>query len=108
MSQLDKTLVDAVNLEYAGVFTSKTSKALASLMGYGEQTKDLSITNLTKLDIPCTYGKYVIDIFRFIPPVVSYGKNIIGIATLGSDTTITLHTYEDNDISLQELLRGIR
>ncbi|MBP5606411.1 MAG: hypothetical protein J6X60_12880, partial [Ruminiclostridium sp.] len=46
MSEFDPTLVDAVNLEFAGYFHSETSAKLAKLLGYGYDTKDLSITNL--------------------------------------------------------------
>ena len=51
----------------------------------------MSVTNLTKLDIPEEYGEYKLDFFSFIPPVISYGKNIIGISTLGDCTVLTLH-----------------
>ena len=91
MASFEPTLVDAINLEHAGTFHSRTSGKLAELMGYGKKTKDLSITNLTKLDIPNEYGKYRIEEFSFIPPVVSYGKNIIGISTIGDYTVLTVH-----------------
>ena len=91
MASFEPTLVDAINLEHAGPFTSKASKSLAKLMGYGKKTKDLSITNLTRLDIPDTYGELKISYFSFIPPVVSYGKNIIGLSTLGENTVMTVH-----------------
>ncbi|MBO4864643.1 MAG: hypothetical protein J5517_09760 [Eubacterium sp.] len=91
MASIEPTLVDAINLEHAGTFSSKTSKAFAKMMGYGKKTKDLSITNLTRLDIPDTYGDLKIDFFSFIPPVVSYGRNIVGISTLGDCTVMTIH-----------------
>ena len=91
MAAFEPTLVDAINLEHAGAFRSKTSKSLANMLGYGRKTKDLSITNLTKLDIPDTYGSLKIDYFSFIPPVVSYGRNIIGLSTLGDCTVLTIH-----------------
>ena len=70
MSAFDPTLVDAVNLEFAGYFHSKTSAQLARLLGYAQNTKDLSITNLTRLDIPAKYGKYTLTDLIFVPPVV--------------------------------------
>lgn len=91
MASFEPTLVDAINLEHAGSFRSKTSKSLATILGYGKKTKDMSVTNLTKLDIPEEYGEYKLDFFSFIPPVISYGKNIIGISTLGDCTVLTLH-----------------
>ena len=58
MSGFDPTLVDAVNLEFAGYFHSETSAKLAKLLGYGHNTQTLSITNLTRLDIPTDYGNF--------------------------------------------------
>lgn len=91
MASFEPTLVDAINLEHAGSFRSKTSKSLATILGYRKKTKDLSFTNLTKLDIPEVYGEYKLDFFAFIPPVISYGKNIVGMSTLGDCTVMTLH-----------------
>ena len=91
MAAFDPTLVDAINLEHAGAFNSKTSGSLAKMLGYGRKTKDLSITNLTRLDIPDTYGTLKIEYFSFIPPVVSYGRNIVGLSTLGNCTVMTIH-----------------
>ena len=91
MASFEPTLVDAINLEHAGSFRSKTSKSLATILGYRKKTKDMSVTNLTKLDIPEEYGEYKLDFFSFIPPVISYGKNILGISTLGDCTVLTLH-----------------
>ena len=103
MAAFEPTLVDAINLEHAGIFNSKTSRKLAEILGYVKKTKDLSITNLTRLDIPDEYlcpvqgadmtaeKKLKIDYFSFIPPVVSYGKNIIGISTIGDSTVMTIH-----------------
>lgn len=94
MSMLDPTLTDAVNLEYAGYFHSRTTAKLAKLLGYGENTKDLSITNLTRLDIPTEYGSYTLTDLIFVPPVVSYGKNIVGMVTVGGHLNTTKHRYE--------------
>ena len=91
MASFEPSLVDAINLEHAGTFTSKTSKKLANILGYGKRTKDISITNLTRLDIPDTYGSLRIDYFSFIPPVISYGRNIVGLSTMGDCTVMTLH-----------------
>ena len=87
----DPTLDDAINLEHAGSFSSKTSKKIGNMLGYGKKCNDLSITNLTKLDIPDTYGNYTLDYFSFIPPVISYARNVIGISTLGDCTVMTVH-----------------
>lgn len=94
MSAFDPTLVDAVNLEFAGYFHSKTSAELARLLGYGQNTKDLSITNLTRIDIPTEYGQFTLTDLIFVPPVVSYGKNIVGMVTIGDHLNTTYHRSE--------------
>ncbi len=94
MAKLSPTLVDAVNLEHAKYFTSKTSHKLAQVLGYGEKTKDWSITNLTVIDIPVEYGIYHIEELVFIPPVISYGKNVIGLVTVNDRLYVSKHYYE--------------
>ncbi|MBO6100007.1 MAG: hypothetical protein J6P07_01570, partial [Spirochaetaceae bacterium] len=99
MAAFEPSLVDAVNLEFAGTFHSNTSEKLARLLGYGTNTKDYSITNLTKLDIPTEYSGSIslkIEDFVFVPPVVSYGKNIIGMVTANGRLNIAVHTYAEN------------
>ncbi|MCR4940829.1 MAG: hypothetical protein K5930_12105 [Treponemataceae bacterium] len=93
MGQLDPTLIDTMNLEHADYFHSKVTSRVAELLGYGKRTKDLSITNLTRADIPLEYGDNRIKELVFIPPVVSYGKNIIGIVTCGNNMNIAKHEY---------------
>ena len=91
MASFEPSLVDSLNMEHAGTFHSKTSKKLANLLGYGKKTKDLSITNLTRLDISNIYGNYEVDFFSFIPPVISNAKNVVGLSTLGDSTVMTIH-----------------
>lgn len=93
IGQLDPTLIDTMNLEHADYFHSKVTSRVAELLGYGKKTKDLSITNLTRVDIPLEYGDNRIKEIIFIPPVVSYGKNIIGIVTCGNIMNIAKHEY---------------
>ena len=91
MTRLDPTLKDALNLEHAGYFRSKTSSKIAGYLGYGDKTKDISITNLTRADIPTEYGSYRIERLSFIPPVVSYAKTVYGIVTADDKMTVTRH-----------------
>ena len=93
MGKLDDTLKDSLNLEHAGCFHGKQSAKLAQLLGYGDKVRDLSITNLTRVDIPLQYGDISIKEIIFIPPVVSYAKNVIGIVTAGNVMYITRHVY---------------
>ncbi len=96
MGRLDPTLTDALNMERAGYFGSRTSSRAADAMGYGDKTKDISITNLTRADIPLEYGPYRIEDIVFIPPIVSYGRNVIGIVTAGDTMNVVRHVYEKN------------
>lgn len=94
MGLLDDTLKDAMNLERAEYFTSKASAGVAEALGYGKKVKDISITNLTRVDIPLVYGDYEISEIAFVPPIVAYGKNIYGIVTTGDVMTVARHIYE--------------
>ena len=95
MGKLDSTLKDALNLEHAGYFHAKSSSKVAEILGYGEKVKDYSITNLTRADIPLNYGEIEIKEITFVPPVISYGKNIIGIVTAGDVMNIAWHLYDE-------------
>lgn len=94
MSEFDPTLVDAVNLEFVGYFHSDISAKLARMLGYGHNTKDISITNLTRVDILTEYGDYRLVDLLFVPPVVSYGKNIIGMVTVGDRLNMAYHVLQ--------------
>ncbi|MBR4731876.1 MAG: hypothetical protein IK081_03815 [Lachnospiraceae bacterium] len=52
MGKLDDALKDSLNLVHAGCFHEKISAKLAQLLGYGDKVRDLSITDLTRADIP--------------------------------------------------------
>lgn len=102
MSALDGNLVDSVLMYMYGGYQNQVSEELAKIMGYKRVTRDISITNLTKLDIPNEYGKYKINNFLFIPPIISYGKRLIGIATLGDEMNITYHIMKDEQMEKEE------
>lgn len=95
IGRIDPCLRDAMNLERAGYFTSKISSKAAGIMGYGKNVKDLSITNLTRADIPLQYGEFAINEIAFIPPVISYAKDVIGIVTAGDVMIVTRRVYEN-------------
>ena len=93
MGLLDPTLKDSLNMVYAGCFRGRTACKVAALLGYGDNVKDISITNLTKVDSPLEYGEFHIKEIAFVPPVVSYAKNVIGIVTAGDVMTVARHIY---------------
>ncbi len=95
---LCETLVDSVYLYLGGSYQNPITVKLAKAMGCCEVKRDFSISNLTRLDIPTEYGPYKISEFIFIPPVVSYVKRLIGIATLGDEMYITYHLLRDSEL----------
>ncbi|TCL55216.1 condensation domain-containing protein [Kineothrix alysoides] len=92
------SLIDSVLLYTYGLYENRTTQKLARLMGYaGGKTRELGITNLTKLDIPNTYGIYGLKNGLFIPPVVSYAKHIIGVSTMEDGMAVSYHFMNDQD-----------
>lgn len=66
------TPIDSILSHTYDLYENETTRRLAEVMGYkGGKTRELGITNLTRLDIPDTYGRYRIRNVVFIPPVVS-------------------------------------
>ena len=65
-------------------------------MGYiGDGGRDLGITNLNKIDIPNRCDKLIVEDILFIPPKVSYTKNVIGISTYNHRLTVCYHKMEN-------------
>jgi len=92
IAALEPSLVDSVLLNTHGLYQNPVSEKFAKVMGYqGGKTRELGITNLTKLDIPTEYGQYTIESLLFIPPVVSYARRIIGVSTLENQMTVVYH-----------------
>lgn len=94
MGNLRPSLRDALNLNRAGYYKDKFTDSVASYLGYGDKIRDLSVTNLMRVDIPLEYGPYKIDEIIFVPPVVAYAKNVIGIITTGDKMNIATHVCE--------------
>ena len=92
MPLLKPSLVDALNLVHAGIENESKAVRAADIMGYSDNTKDISVTNLTKTDIRTGYNGFNVTRLSFTGPVVSYGKNIISCCTLNGRTVITRHT----------------
>lgn len=90
----DPALIDTLSLEAAGYYHTKTTARFADVMNYGRKKKDLSITNLMRADICTDYGNLRIKDIAFVPPVVSYGRNLIGIITVNDTMIVTRHVYK--------------
>lgn len=100
---MDPTLVDATAMTAYGAYKNKAAERLAHLMAYDKQ-RDVSITNLAKLDIPQKYGPYELRNFAFVAPIVPYARRVTAIATLGEELSITLHVLDDENIEKEKLL----
>ena len=94
IGNLDPTLIDTLSLEAIGAYHTRETARFADIMCYGKNKRDLSITNLMKADIRTEYGNFRIKDIAFVPPVVSYGTNLIGIITVNDTLIVTRHIYE--------------
>lgn len=92
MGQLSPSLVDSILLQTHGCYQNKLSKKMAGIMGYiGKEGRDLGVTNLTRINIPNDYGSFRIEDILFIPPKVSYTRNVVGVCTYGDKLTVCHH-----------------
>ena len=66
---------------------------MARIMGYrGEGGSDLGVTNLNQIDIQEKYTNFAIESIQFIPPSVSYTKNVVGNSTFQDVLTVCRKT----------------
>lgn len=90
------SLIDSIMMHTYGLYENEVTEKLSKIMGYSsDSSTSFGITNLTKLDIANTYNDYRIENLYFIPPVVSYSRQTIGIATIESGMTVTYHCMND-------------
>lgn len=99
---MEPTLLDAACMAVFGNYQNKTAEYLAHLIQYDNRPKDISISNLTKLDIPQQYGSYSIRQIAFVAPVIQNARRVFGIATLGNEMCITMHVIEDEYIEREK------
>ena len=92
MAELCPSLVDAVLLRTHGCIDSALAERAAKTLGYiGEKSRDIGITNLGRTDFEQNYGGFRAANFLFIPPKVSYAKDIFGAAGFGDKLTVCRH-----------------
>ena len=92
MAFFSPSLIDAILLESQGCYSNRISRRLAQNMGYlGKYNTDLGITNLTTIPIKEEFSDFCLKDIFFIPPKVSYAKDIIGISTFRNKLTIIHH-----------------
>lgn len=97
LDALEPTLIDSTYFAAFAGYEEKLAKKLCRMFGFSGKAKDLSITNLTKLDIPTDYGEYSIEDFWFVPPLISNSKRLFGIATLGNSMNLTFHVENSKE-----------
>lgn len=101
MSGLAPTLIDAAYFAAFDGYSNKAAKTMQKMFGYNGNPKAISLTNLTKLNIPAQYGEYALSDFTMVPPLVPNGKRVIGVATLEETLTISMRV-EKNTITPSE------
>ena len=90
MEYLSPSLTDAVLLQTHGCYQNSLSEKMAKIMGYmGNGGRDLGISNLNQIDISDKYTCFTIESIQFIPPSISYTKNVIGISTFKDVLTVS-------------------
>lgn len=102
IGMMEPTLLDATCMNAFGGYNNKTARQLSHLMGYDDHPKDISITNLTKLDIPLNYGEFDLKNFVFVAPIIPNARRVIAIATLGEAIGITMHVMDDEHVDKEK------
>lgn len=102
MGKLEGSLVDSFYMQLFGDWDHAISKKMAKDCGYLDCKRYYSFSNLMKLDCKSQYGPYIMKDFLFIPPYISYGKRLIGVATLHDKMWITYQIKKDENSSLEE------
>lgn len=91
LALLPPTLIDAVLLQTHSCYCDPLSAQAARLMGYADKTRDLGLSNLGRITIPTQYNDYRIENIIFVPPAISYARNVTGASTVNGRLTITTH-----------------
>lgn len=98
--RLSPTLVDAVLLHTHGYLENVFAAKMANIMGYiGARSRDLGVTNLGRIEIPSAHETFVIDDILFVPPKVSYAKQVIGVSTYGNKLTVSCHNMKKRPVA---------
>ena len=92
VASLCPSLVDSVLLQTHGCYADSLSEKLAEIMGYTDKnSRDIGVTNLGVINIPADSGNFKVRDILFIPPKISYTKEVAGVSTFGDTLTICLH-----------------
>ncbi len=102
MGIMEPTLIDALYFQVFGEYRNSTARIFADMFRYNGNPRGIGISNLTRLNIPETYGKYSISHLEFVPPIVANAKRLIGVATLGDKMTITMNSENEGNKELRQ------
>ena len=92
MERLCPSLIDGVLLQSHGCYQNNLTKKMAKMMGYlGNGGRDLGVTNLNKIHIQNVHDRFIVEDIIFVPPKVSYAKEVVGIATYADKLTVCYH-----------------
>jgi hypothetical protein len=100
---MDPTLLDSACMVAFGGYKNKTAEYFTHMMGYDGHPKNISITNLTKLDIGQKYGKYSIKNLIFAAPLIPNSSRVVGIASLGGCVSFTMHVLDDENLDREKV-----
>ena len=99
MERLCPTLTDAVILQSHQCYQNPQTKRMAEIMGYtGDGGRDLGVTNLNIIKIPKFHEKFEVRDILFVPPKISYTRNVIGISTYADTLTVCYHKMRHKEL----------
>jgi NRPS condensation-like uncharacterized protein len=100
MERLCPSLIDAVLLHTHDCYRNPFAAKMANVMGYtGPRSRDLGVTNLGRIDIPAVHKNFTIEDILFVPPKVSYAKQIVGVSTYGNKLTLSYHNMKKRPVA---------
>lgn len=92
MAKLSPALVDSVLLNTYGLYSNPLSEKMSDIIGYTDKNSpDIGVTNLARIDIVAEYDSFKVSDVIFIPPKVSYSKEVVGVGTFGDKLTVCRH-----------------
>lgn len=96
LAQLAPTLIDAILLQVHGCVKNPIAQKAAEALGYtGKRKRQLGVTNLGKITFLNKENLFEIKDVLFIPPMVSYTKNVVGISSFGDTLHIVKRSGEE-------------
>lgn len=97
IAKLSQTLMDSVILNAYGCYDNPLSEKMSNIMGYTDKSSyDIGVTNLGKIDISAKYDSFKVDDVIFIPPKISYSKEVVGIGSYKDKLTVCRHKVSLN------------